>query len=139
MIAGLQPLLLGALESEDRISASQLGHAAAAELLTLGFAAFAAGAVLKTANMRIIAIVASLALAALDAVTPLFKGEMVTLVRAAAGLPSGVQMWVTLALIARTPYPERWSGVYFTLQTLAQFLMVTVLTNFVNTGANLGR
>ena len=140
MIAGLQPLLLGALESEGRISSAQLGHAAAAELLTLGFAAFAAGAVLKTANMRVIAVLASLLLAAFDAVTPLFKGEMVTLVRGLAGLPSGVQMWVTLALIARTPYPERWSGVYLTLQTLAQFLMVTVLSNFVvqTWGANGG-
>ncbi|MEP7209400.1 MAG: MFS transporter, partial [Alphaproteobacteria bacterium] len=140
MIAGLQPLLLGALESEGRISASQLGHAATAELLTMGFAAFGAGAALKTANMRVIAIVASLILAAIDLVTPLFKGEMVTLVRGAAGLPSGIQMWVTLTLVARTPHPERWSGFYLTVQTLAQFLMATFLSIFVvqTWGANGG-
>ena len=140
MIAGLQPLLLGALESEGRITSVQLGHAATAELLTMGFAAFGAGAALKTANMRIIAVVASLILAAIDLVTPLFKGEMVTLIRAAAGLPSGVQMWVTLALVARTPHPERWSGFYLTVQTLAQFLMATFLSIFVvkTWGANGG-
>jgi hypothetical protein len=140
MIAGLQPLLLGALESEDRITSVQLGHAATAELLTMGFAAFGAGAALKTANMRIIAIVASLILAAIDVATPLFKGDMVTLIRAAAGVPSGVQMWVTLALVARTPHPERWSGVYLTVQTLAQFLMATFLSIFVvqTWGANGG-
>jgi hypothetical protein len=131
MIAGLQPLLLGALEAESRITASQLGHAATAELLTMGFAAFAAGVGLRTAHMRVIAILASLVLAAIDAITPLFKGEMVTLVRAAAGLPSGVQMWVTLALIARTPHPERWAGAYLTLQTAAQFVMAAFLSIFV--------
>src|ERR1700733_8902922 len=72
MIAGLQPLLLGALESEDRITSVQLGHAATADLLTMGFDAFGAGAALKTANMRIIAVVASLILAAIDVATPLF-------------------------------------------------------------------
>ena len=38
MIAGLQPLLLGTLAQEGRISAAQLGHAATAELLLMGTA-----------------------------------------------------------------------------------------------------
>lgn len=131
MIAGLQPLLLGALESEGRISPAQLGQAATAELLTMGFAAFGAGVALKTAHMRAIAILASLVLAAIDVATPLVQNDTVTLMRAAAGLPSGVLMWVALALIARSPHPERWSGVYLTVQTLAQFLMATFLSIFV--------
>ena len=40
MIAGLQPLLLGTLSHEGKITANQLGQAATAELLTLGLAAF---------------------------------------------------------------------------------------------------
>ena len=44
MIAGLQPLLLGALQLEGRLNAAQLGHAATAELLTMGIAAGLAGA-----------------------------------------------------------------------------------------------
>ncbi len=36
-------------------------------------------------------------------------------------------MWVTIAMIARTPAPERWSGAYLTVQTLAQFLLATLI------------
>ncbi len=128
MIAGLQPLLLGALEAEGRISSVQLGQAATAELLTMGLAAGLSGAFLKPARLRIIAALMSLLLAAVDAATPMMQGQMVTLIRAAAGIPSGVLMWITVALIARSPMPERWSGVYLTVQTLAQFLLASFLS-----------
>ncbi len=110
MIAGLQPQLLGALEREGRLQAAQLGHAATAELLTMGLAVGFAGAWLKPSA------------------------------RAAAGLPSGILMWITLCVIARAPRPARWSGAYLTLQTLAQFLLATLLTAFVieRQGANGG-
>ena len=44
MIAGLQPLLLGTLAQEGRITAAELGHAATAELLLMGAASAYAGA-----------------------------------------------------------------------------------------------
>jgi hypothetical protein len=128
MIAGLQPLLLGALESEGRLSPAQLGQAATAELLAMGLAAGLAGAILKPERLKTMAIIMSLALAAIDIATPRFTGDMVTLLRGAAGIPSGVLMWITVALIARSPTPERWSGVYLTVQTLAQFVMATALS-----------
>ncbi|HPN04240.1 MAG TPA: hypothetical protein PK050_00420 [Hyphomonadaceae bacterium] len=128
MIAGLQPLLLGTLATEGRLTANQLGQAATAELLAMGLAAFVSGAVLKPARLKAIGIAASLTLAAIDFATPLVAGDTITLMRGLAGLPSGVLMWITIALIARTPTPERWSGVYLTVQTLAQFVMATVLS-----------
>lgn len=131
MIAGLQPLLLGALAQEGRLAAAQLGQTATAELLTMGLAAALAGALLRPARLKIIAITALIALAALDAFTPQARGDMVTLVRAAAGVPSGVLIWVTISMIARSPTPERWSGAYLTVQTLAQFLLATFLTAFI--------
>jgi hypothetical protein len=131
MIAGLQPLLLGALEQEHRLSPVQLGQAATAELLTIGLAAFIAGAALKPHHLRLYAIIASLALAAIDVATPYVEGGMVTLMRGAAGVPSGVLIWITTALIARSPTPARWSGVYLTVQTLAQFVMATLLSQAV--------
>ena len=128
MIAGLQPLLLGTLATEGRLTSNQIGQAATAELLAMGLAAFVAGAALKPAQLKLIGIIASLVLAAIDFATPFVAGDTITLVRGLAGLPSGVLMWITIALIARTPTPERWSGVYLTVQTLAQFLMATVLS-----------
>src|SRR6185295_14074748 len=79
MIAGLQPLLLGALEHENRLSPAQLGQAATAELLTMGLAAFIAGAVIKPQRLKLIAIISSLVLAAADAATPYVQGDVVTL------------------------------------------------------------
>ncbi|MDB5434967.1 MAG: putative transporter, partial [Phenylobacterium sp.] len=140
MIAGLQPQLLGALEQEGRLQAAQLGHAATAELLTMGLAAGFAGAFLKPRRLRLIGLLAGLALAVVDVLTARLSGEAITAARAVAGVPSGIMMWITLSLIARAPRPERWSGAYLTLQTLAQFLLATLLTAFVigRAGANGG-
>lgn len=140
MIAGVQPLLLGALQAEGRLTAAQLGHAATGELLTMGLAAGLAGVLLKAERLRAIGLAAGLLLAVLDAATLKASGEAITLVRAAAGLPSGVLMWITIGMITRAPRPERWSGVYLTLQTLAQFLVSLWLTGAVvaRYGANGG-
>ena len=80
MIAGLQPLLLGALAQEGRLSAAQIGHAATAELLTMGLAAGLAGAWLKAERLKLIALVSGLVLAVLNVLTVQTTGEMVTLV-----------------------------------------------------------
>ncbi len=128
MIAGLQPLLLGTLEHENRISPVQLGQAATAELLAMGLAAFIAGALLKPQSLKLIAIVASLLLAGVDVATPYVQGDAITLLRGLAGVPSGILIWVTVALIARSPTPERWSGVYLTVQTLGQFVLATIMS-----------
>ncbi|MDB5494649.1 MAG: putative transporter, partial [Phenylobacterium sp.] len=140
MIAGLQPQLLGALQVEGRLQSAQLGHAATAELLAMGLAAGLAGAWLKPERLRLIGLLAGLALAALDVLTARLSGEAITVVRAAAGLPSGILMWITLSVIARAPRPQRWSGAYLTLQTLAQFILASLLTAFVieRQGANGG-
>ncbi len=140
MIAGLQPLLLGALQAEGRLTAAQLGHAATAELLTMGVTASIAGAWLKPKALRWVGLGAGLLLAVIDALTPKGSGEGVTLIRAAAGAPSGVMLWMTIGLITRAPRPERWSGVFLTLQTLAQFGLSAALTAWVigKTGADGG-
>jgi hypothetical protein len=140
MIAGLQPLLLGTLAQEGRITAAQLGHAATAELLLMGAASAYAGARWKAERLRAIGVVSSLVLAALNIATLWASGETVTLVRALAGVPSGVLIWITIAMIARSPTPERWSGIYLTIQTLAQFVLAAAITAWVisRAGANGG-
>lgn len=140
MIAGLQPLLLGALLQEGRITAAQLGHAATAELLLMGAASAYAGARWKAERLRAIGAISSLVLAALNIATLWASGESVTLIRALAGVPSGVLIWITIAMIARSPTPERWSGIYLTIQTLAQFILAAAITAWVisRRGANGG-
>lgn len=133
MIPGLQPLLLGALAEEGRVSASQIGVVATAELLAMGLTAGFAGSFLKASRLKLIAIAALIVLAAIDLVTPLARGGLVILARAAAGVPSGILVWITIAFIARTPTPERWAGAYVTAQTLGQFVIAALLTAFVVT------
>ena len=140
LIAGLQPLLLGTLAQEGRITAAQLGHAATAELLMMGAASAYAGARWKPERLRAIGVISALLLAVLNVSTVWVSGEAVTLIRALAGVPSGVMIWITIAMIARSPTPERWSGIYLTLQTLAQFVTAAALTVWVMqySGANGG-
>jgi hypothetical protein len=140
MIAGLQPLLLGTLAQEGRITAAQLGHAATAELLLMGAASAYAGARWKTESLRAIGAISALALAALNVATIWTSGEAVTLIRALAGVPSGILIWITIAMIARSPTPERWAGIYLTIQTLAQFVLAAALAAWVisRSGANGG-
>ncbi len=134
MIPGLQPLLLGALAEEGRLRASQLGVVATAELLAMGLTAGFAGSFLKAARLKLIAIVALAALAAIDVATRFASGDALMLVRALAGVPSGVLVWITIAFIARTPTPERWAGAYVTAQTLCQFAAVAAATALMAPG-----
>ena len=140
MIAGLQPLLLGTLAQEGRITAAQLGHAATAELLLMGAASAYAGARWMPECLRAIGLVSALALAALNVATAWANGETITLIRAVAGVPSGILIWITVAMIARSPTPERWAGIYLTIQTLAQFVLAAALAAWVisRSGANGG-
>ena len=85
----------------------------------------------KAERLRAIGAISALALAALNVATVWASGETVTLIRALAGVPSGILIWITIAMIARSPTPERWSGIYLTIQTLAQFVLAAALTAWV--------
>lgn len=123
MMAGLQPLLLGALASESRLAAPDLGVVATAELFCMGMTAGIAGGVLPAKRLKLIAIAALAALGIANALTPHVASGAILPLRAAAGVPSGLLVWVTISLIARTPTPERWAGAYVTTQTLGQLAM----------------
>jgi hypothetical protein len=140
LIAGLQPLLLGMLTEENRLSAVELGRAATAELLTMGVAAAVAGAKLKAERLRAMGLIACVLLAIFEVMTTYVRGETLVLVRAIAGIPSGIMIWIAVALIARSLTPERWAGIYFTVQTLAQFICAAGFTAWVTPkhGANGG-
>lgn len=131
MFAGVGPLLLGGLESAHRLSAAQIGLAGTAELLTMGLAAGLTGPVLGAVRLRPLALVCGLLMAAFNAATTEASGGSLILLRALNGLPSGCLVWLMTGMIVRAPRPERWAGLYLTLQTLAQLVMVAVLTAFV--------
>ncbi|MEH3046298.1 hypothetical protein [Sphingomonas adhaesiva] len=127
MFAGVGPLLLGLLHQSGRLSASQLGQAGTAELLAMGIGAGATGAIMGGRHLRPLAIGCGVAMALLNAATPMLAGWSLVAVRAANGLPSGALVWLMTALIVRLPRPERWAAIYLTTQGAAQLTMLAML------------
>ncbi|MEG3089102.1 hypothetical protein [Sphingomonas sp. PB4P5] len=127
LIPGLQPQLLGALAVEGKLSVAALGGLATVELLAMGIAAGAAGFVLPVTRLRAIAVVALLATGLLDLATPQVGGGGIFAARVGAGLGEGVLIWIAIGFIVRTTRPERWSGIYLAVQTLAQFALASLI------------
>ena len=127
LIPGMQPQLLGALLAEAKLSTSALGLLATAELLAMGIAAGSAGWLLPIGRLRAIAASALIATAALDLATPFASVSGLFAARIAAGLGEGVLIWLAIGLIVRAARPERWSGIYLALQTLAQLALATAM------------
>lgn len=131
LIAGLQPVILGALEREGRLSTAQIGLAATVELMALGAACGLAAAFLKPINIRRKMMLACLLHAAAMLVTTLVSGAGVIVARGAAGACAGVMLWLAIGVIARSSSPERASGVFVTIQTFAQLLLAAALPALV--------
>jgi len=127
LVLGVIPVLLGSLVDEHRISAPDIGLVVMAEVLAMGVATALAGALLKPMRLKSIGTVFALLLAGVDLATASSSGLGVFALRALAGVLEGVLLWITVAMIARTATPERWAGVFFTGQTLAQLLLAIAL------------
>lgn len=127
LIAGLQPVVLGGLESEGRLTASQIGLAATVELLALGLTCGLAAAFLKPDRVRLKLALACLAHAGAMFGTCLASGVAVIAMRGAAGVFAGLMLWAAISTITRAQRPERLSGVFVTVQTLAQLVLAAVL------------
>jgi len=127
LIPGLQPQLLGALLTEGRVSTSALGLLATAELLAMGIAAAASGLLLPVDRLRLVAGTALTVTALLDLATCWASEAALFAARTVAGLAEGVLIWIAIGLIVRVARPERWSGIYLALQTLAQLGFATAL------------
>jgi MFS family permease len=128
LIAGEISILLGGLADLHRISAQDIGLAAAVEALTMGVVTSLAGVFLKPRRLRWLGIGASVALALVDLSVTRVSGDAILAVRALAGVPEGLLLWITIGMIARTETPERWSGVLFTALTAAQLGVAAIFT-----------
>ena len=135
LIPGLQPQLLGALAAEGRLSVAALGILATAELLAMGIAAGAAGFVFPITRLRAVAGTALVGTAAADLLTPLLDTGPLFAARVVAGLGEGVLIWIVIGFIIRTDRPERWSGIYLAVQTLAQFALASAIGYVAATSA----
>ena len=131
LFPGVGPLLLGGMEAAGRLTAAQLGQAGMAELVAMGIGAAVVGPLFGERRLRLAAVTCGLLLAALDLVTTRMSGEVLILVRALAGLPAGAMIWLITGMIVRAPRPQRWAGLYLTIQTLLQLGVVSAIGAFV--------
>uniref|UniRef100_B0SY58 Putative MFS transporter n=1 Tax=Caulobacter sp. (strain K31) TaxID=366602 RepID=B0SY58_CAUSK len=131
LFPGVGPLLLGGMEAVGRLTAAQLGQAGMAELVAMGIGAAVIGPLFGERRLRLAAVTCGLLLAMLDLVTTRMSGEALILVRALAGLPAGAMIWLITGMIVRAPRPERWAGLYLTIQTLLQLGVVSAIGAFV--------
>jgi hypothetical protein len=127
LVLGVLPALLGALADEHRLTDSQIGLAAMLELLAMGITTGLCGLARRPSRLRTIGLGASLALAAVDLAGLGQHGATLLAMRAAAGAIEGVLLWITIGFIVRTATPERWAGVFFTVQTAAQLVLALLL------------
>lgn len=127
LIAGLQPVILGGLAEQGRLTVSQIGLAATGELLALGVACGLAAAFLKPTALRTKLAIACLGHALCNLGSLWLSGGELIALRSLAGLFAGVMLWATVGMIARSARPERQAGVFVTVQTLAQLLLAFTL------------
>lgn len=120
LVAGVQPILLGSLLGAGHITAPQLGYAATLELFTLALGVVLGEILLEGRSLRLVAFLATVVLALANLATPFVHGDMVTLMRGVAGLPGGVLVWMTTAMVVRSPRPTRWSAIYLMCQASVQ-------------------
>lgn len=140
MVAGVLPILLGTLADEHRLAAAGIGQAATTELLTMGLVTAAFGMIKRPGRVRLIALAASIGLAAADLATMAASDAGVLAARSAAGAMEGILLWISVSMIARTVTPERWAGVFFTAQTVAQLALAVAMALWLipHWGANGG-
>jgi hypothetical protein len=120
IIGGVQPIILGALVHEARLTASGLGWAITVEFLAIALGVSLAGALLPPRRLRLVGVTAAMILAAIDVYATRQTGLGVLANRALAGLAEGVLVWLTILMIARSATPARWSGLYFIGQAVLQ-------------------
>jgi hypothetical protein len=128
LMIGLQPILLGELVEQKRITLEGVGIVAMGEIVTVGLGVIVGDALLSLSQLRLITVLAALFTAMLDVATGQASGDTgFAIVRALAGLSEGVLVWVTTCVIVRSATPDRLASIFLVVQTLTQAALAAVL------------
>jgi hypothetical protein len=122
----LQPIVLGALVHEGRLSTAGIGPAATAEMLATGVTAMAAAS-LRPVSLRWWGGGASLALIVINLAMTSASGGWAVANRGAAGVAEGILYWLLASMIARSLVAERWSGISLTVMTIVPAALAAIL------------
>ena len=124
----LQPLLLDALVRGHRLTTVSMGQAATMDMLGLALSSGAAGTFLAPRRLRFYAAAAALGVIAANLSTCLAGTFGVLVSRLASGGCSGILMWVTLGLLARSRAPVRLTGLFLAAQAAVGVVLASLLS-----------
>lgn len=125
----LQPMLLGGLLAEGRIGAAAMGYAAAAEGLGMVIGTTLASALLAPRRLRLIAVLALLAVMAANVMTIAMPPPGIIAARGLSGLGNGILFWVFVGMLARSELPTRLFGTYYSANAALVFLTSVFLAS----------
>jgi MFS family permease len=128
MILGIQPVLLGALTEEGRISETMLGQLATVEVLALAIGSAVGAYLLQKGRIAAKVALGSLLLAAMNAaIYASHSVLMLFLTRGAAGLLEGYILGAAIVVITHSTSPDRLNGLFLALQTIPQAMLAYAL------------
>ena len=119
----LQPILLSELLAEHRLSTAEVGYSGAAEMLAAGLASALASARLRHEYLRVIGVVVGVILVAINIATTHLGGLQIVAARGAAGLCSGIYMWIAAGMLARAPKAVRIIGIMSIFQGVMSLIL----------------
>ena len=140
LILGLQPILLGALFNEGRVTFDELALAATFEIFAIGIGSVIAAFLVSSKRLPEKTIILLLALFFCNVFTVYStSASTLTIWRGVAGFQEGGLVAISVELIARSRFPERFGGYFVSLQTglqcvLALFLSQWIIPTYGSTG-----
>lgn len=140
IICGVQPVVLGALVTEHRLSNEGIGWASTVEFLTIGIGIGIAAATLNPRRLKMLALIGAVVTGLADLAMLNESGTLILVNRAVSGLGEALLIWMTGCMVARSSSPVRWSAIFVTIQGLAQlaFASIVPITLIATHGANGG-
>ncbi|WP_428243626.1 MFS transporter [Gynuella sp.] len=131
LILGLQPILLGALLTENRVTYDQLAIMATVEILAIGIGSVLGAFVLSSRHLRLKAAILVILLAFFDFGTAVVDGAVPLIVlRGLAGILEGGMVAIAVELIARAVHAGRYGGYFVSMQTIAQSITGLILSQW---------
>jgi predicted MFS family arabinose efflux permease len=132
LILGLQPLLLGSLLTEGRISFDALALMATLEIIAIGLGSVVFPIFLSGTHIRLKALLLLCLVAVGHAATAMAPSTAILITaRSLSGLAEGGLVAIAVEMIARAASPSRSGGWFVLIQTLLQSALALVLALWV--------
>lgn len=127
LIFGLQPILLGALAHEGRLTDADLGRVATAEILALAVGAAIGPRMLSRSGMRALTVVSCIALALANVViADCTTSWAIYADRTLAGLFEGGALSATIYILVHDRAADRVNGLFLAVSTIPQMIAAFV-------------